>query len=183
MRRHVHLLRSQRPQRGAAAVEFALVSVIFLPLLFGLIDYGLWFSDTINTRSGVREAVRRAVVQTDPGTPCSAGSVNGVSYPTAFDKMRCVAKQEIGAISGPAYVMVKTTSQGWVKGAPLIVCGMVKSNGVTGIVPLPSDRLIRTKTQMSIEMGTVPPSGAAATGASSTSDTAPTGSGGWGWCA
>ena len=166
---------------GAAAVEFALVSVVLFPLLFGLIDYGLWLSDSLNAQSGIREGVRRAVVNADVGSPCSSGFVDGVSYATEFDKMRCVAKHEIGAISGPTYVMVRTTSQGWVKGAPLIVCGIVKANGVTGMVPLPHDRLIHAKTRMSIEMGTKP-SGVATSGASSTSDPAPPGTSGWGWC-
>ena len=183
MRRHTDVSRCPRTQRGAAAVEFALVSLVFLPMLFGLIDYGLWFGDSINLKSGVREGVRRAVVQADVGTPCSSGSVDGVSYPTDFDKMRCVVKQEIGAISGPTSVMIKTTAQGWVKGATLIVCALVKANGVTGLVPLPDSRLIRAKTQMSIELDATKPSGVGASGVSSTSDAAPAGSGGWGWCA
>jgi len=181
VRRHACSSRQPRSQRGAAVVEFALVSVVFLPLLFGLIDYGLWFSDSLNARSGVREGVRRAVVQADVGSPCSSGSVGGVTYATDFDKMRCVVKQEIGSISGPTYVMIKTGSQGWVRGAPLDVCAIVKANGVTGMVPLPDDSLIYAKTQMSIEMGDVRPSGVATSGESSTSDPAPTGSG-WGWC-
>ena len=96
--------------------------------------------------------------------------------------MRCVVKEEIGAISGPTYVMIKTSSQGWVKGAPLIVCGIVKANGVTGMVPLPDNRLIYAKTRMSIEVDDPKPSGVGASGVSSTADTAPAGSGGWGWC-
>ena len=31
-------------------------------LVFGIIDYGLWFSDSLSTRQGVREAARQGVV-------------------------------------------------------------------------------------------------------------------------
>ncbi len=172
-----------RSGRGAAAVEFALVSLIFFPVLFGLLDYGLWFSDSIGARSGVREAVRRAVVQADVGTPCSTGVYKGKSYPTQLDKMRCVANVEIGAISGPTYVMVKTGTDGWTKRKPLIVCAMVKSDGVTGITPIPRDRIIFTKTRMSIEVDTTKPTGAAGTGVQSSSDTLPAGfASTWSWC-
>jgi Flp pilus assembly protein TadG len=180
--RHAFISRRPRSQRGAVVVEFALVTVVFLPLLFGMIDYGLWFSDSLSAKSGVREGVRRAVVRSDVGTACSSGIVNGVSYTTEFDKMRCAVKQEIGAVTGPSYVMVKTGPQGWVKGSPLIVCAIVQADAVTGLVPLPSGGFIYAKSQMSIEMADVKPTGVNATGSSSTYDAAPTGSSGWGWC-
>lgn len=181
MRSQTFSSRPSRCERGAAAVEFALVSLVLFPVLFGIIDYGLWFSDSLSSRSGVREGVRAAVVQAPVTGPCSTGTVKGISYTTEFDKMRCVVKQEIGAISGPTSVMIKTTSQGWVKGAPLIVCGVVRANGVTGMTPLPNDRLIYARTQMSIEVDDRRPGGVNATGVSSTADAAP-GASGWGWC-
>jgi Flp pilus assembly protein TadG len=172
-------LRSVRSSRGAAAVEFALVSVVMFPVLFGLLDYGLWFSDSINSRSGVREGVREAVVQATPSTACVSNS----GYPNALDKMRCQTKVEVGAISGKTYVMVKTSADGWVKGKPLIACSMVKSTGVTGLVPLPKKRIIYSKTQMSIEEDGTKPSGATGTGVQSSSDSLPSGFGDdWSWC-
>jgi Flp pilus assembly protein TadG len=169
----------RRSSRGAAAVEFALISSIIFPVLFGLIDYGLWFSDSISARSGVREGVRRAVVQTAPSSSCQSDA----SYSTAFDKMRCQTKQEAAALSGKTYVMITTGANGWTKGQPLIACTMIKSTGVTGLVPLPSGRIIRSKTEMSIEMDTTKPTGANGTGVQSTADTLPSGFGGdWSWC-
>ena len=122
----------RKSTRGAAAVEFALVSMLFFPLLFGLLDYGLWFSDSVSARSGVRETVRKAVVQADTGTACTTG--------TYLARLRCKAKSDIGALSGPTYVKVTTGAGGRVKGEPLTVCAMVKANGVTGLVPLPRAR-------------------------------------------
>ena len=40
-------------------------------------------------------------------------------------------------------------------GEQLLVCGMVKTTGLTGVVPLPSDGLVKSATRMSIEAGPV----------------------------
>jgi hypothetical protein len=142
-------------------------------VLFGLLDYGLWYSDSLSARSGVREAVRKAVVQGTVDSSCTTGNY--------LDKVRCSAKHDIGAISGPAYVKIATTSDGWVKGKPLVVCAMVRVDGVTGVTPLPGDRIIRSRTEMSIEMDTPKPTGATGTGVQSSADTPPVGQN-WGWC-
>src|SRR3954462_11690196 len=120
-------VRSAGPESGAAAVEFALVSTLLIPLMLGIVDYGLWFNDSLNTRQGVREAARMGVVQ---NVTCSTGS-------TMMAKLVCLTKQDVGAVSGPAYAMVKVP-QGWAKGKPLIVCAMIHSDGVTGLTPMPS---------------------------------------------
>ncbi len=58
-----------RRQRGAAAVEFALVSLLFFTLLFGILELGrmLFVYNTLQevTRRGAREAVVRWIDQTD----------------------------------------------------------------------------------------------------------------------
>ena len=55
---------SSSDQRGAAAVEFALVVPLLFLILFGTIQYGLYFFDAQGTRNGVREAARLGVVKT-----------------------------------------------------------------------------------------------------------------------
>lgn len=47
---------------GAAAVEFALVLVLFLTLVFGIIQYGYYFYQSQAASSTVREASRLAAV-------------------------------------------------------------------------------------------------------------------------
>ena len=44
--------------RGAAALEFALVVPVLLALVFGIIDYGIYFTDSLAARDGVRVAAR-----------------------------------------------------------------------------------------------------------------------------
>lgn len=49
-------------ERGAAAVEFALVSVAFFALLFGTIQFGIWFWSWQQVGHAAREASRVAAV-------------------------------------------------------------------------------------------------------------------------
>lgn len=52
----------RRSQRGAALVEFALVSGLLLLLLFGIIEMGLLFQDQAEVGQAAREAARSAAV-------------------------------------------------------------------------------------------------------------------------
>ncbi|MGO4190672.1 TadE/TadG family type IV pilus assembly protein [Arthrobacter sp. YAF17] len=52
-------------QRGAAAVEFALIVPLMLSLVLGVIDFGMAFAQTINLQGAAREAARQGVTQGD----------------------------------------------------------------------------------------------------------------------
>lgn len=152
--------RRRRGERGAAAVEFALVVPILVALLLGIVDYGLLFTDTVSTRNGVREAARHGVVS-------DFGTCTGTS---SFDKLRCQTKAEIGALTGTPLVKVYAP-EGWVKGKPLIVCAVIPNPGVIKFVPMPAD--VQSRVEMSIETQTVAP-----TGLLSSADSGNT----WSWC-
>lgn len=139
--------RARRGERGAVAVEFALVMPIFLSLVFGIIEYGMWFNDANNGRQGAREAARMAVVQNYSGTTCTPDS-------SPAEKNAClveIVKHEVAAVTGPTYVRIVAPAT-WARNAPLIVCAVVHDAGLTGFVPLPDDGLIKVKTRMSIEV-------------------------------
>ncbi|MBC8355328.1 MAG: pilus assembly protein [Planctomycetes bacterium] len=53
---------SYRKQRGAAAVEFAVVAPIFILLLFGMIEYGRMVMVQQMLTNATREGARRAVL-------------------------------------------------------------------------------------------------------------------------
>jgi Flp pilus assembly protein TadG len=55
--------RPQRPDDGAAAVEFALVAPLFIILVFGLISFGMVFAQSLALDNGAREAARSGVVE------------------------------------------------------------------------------------------------------------------------
>ncbi len=157
--------------RGAAAVEFALVVPVLLMVLFGIIDYGLLFNNSLSVKQGVREAARQGVV-------ASYGSACSMTWSTApsanMQKLGCTVVDRTSAVNGPTYVKIKLPG-GWVKGQPLVVCEMVKTTGVTGLTPMPSSGIATSKVEMSIEKATTgqvesggeqtPPSGAS-----------------WSWC-
>lgn len=155
-----------RAETGAAAVEFALVSTFFFLIVFGIIQYGLYFNDALNTRQGVREAVRQGVVRNFAG---GTGADD-------MAKLRNLTAKEVGAITGATYVKVVVPSGGWAKAKPLTVCAMVRSDGAIGLLPMPGGGWIQSRTQMSIEQAAAPvPTG------STSADTLPAGAD-WGWC-
>jgi hypothetical protein len=159
-----------RGDGGATAVEFALVAPILFLLVFGIIEYGLWFSDSLSSRQGVREAARQGVVSNFGDGGCDLTGASGDANSLA---LMCTAQERIGGISGNPAVMV-TAPEGWVRGAPLIVCSQLVAGG-SGLVPLPNDRIIRSEVEMAIEI--TAPSTSFAGGA----ETPPSGAS-WDWC-
>lgn len=140
-----------RGSEGAAAVEFALISGILFLLLFGIIQYGLYFNDSLNVRQGVREAARQGVVKTF--TNCGTAV-------TDLDKLRCQTQEQIGTITGDTpYVRINFATP-WTQGQPLTVCSLVKTSKI-GILPMPNDGWIASKTELSIEQATTAPTGTA----------------------
>ncbi|MFI5622882.1 TadE/TadG family type IV pilus assembly protein [Nocardioides sp. NPDC051685] len=74
--------RPDRADRGAAAVEFALVLPLLLLMLFGLIDFGRALNAQITLTQSAREGVRLAALQ-QPGvedrTRAAAEPMTGVT--------------------------------------------------------------------------------------------------------
>jgi hypothetical protein len=181
------LRRSSRGQgqsrdAGAAAVEFALVLPILILILFGIIDYGLYFSNGIDAQSGVSTAARQGTVgnlDNSCPTPVDAGGVsNDVGH------LMCMVKRQTNPVTGKTYVKVAFPADpnnpgnptGWFEGQLMLVCEVVDVQGVTGYVPLPSGGRIRTKiaTQIEhVENNSVGPDAGGAEGAPP---------GGWSWC-
>jgi Flp pilus assembly protein TadG len=60
--RHVSRRGRVRGEDGAAAVEFAIVAVLFFTLVFGIIDFGFAFHSWNNTANAAREGARRGAV-------------------------------------------------------------------------------------------------------------------------
>ena len=58
-----------RAESGAAAVEFALVSTLLFTVMFGIMQYGLFFNDALSTRQGVVRT--SSPVALGPPTPAS----------------------------------------------------------------------------------------------------------------
>ena len=54
--------RGKGRRRGAALVEFALISVLFLTMLLGMLQFGIYLSATNTLWNGAREGARLAAV-------------------------------------------------------------------------------------------------------------------------
>jgi hypothetical protein len=59
-----------RDERGAAAVEFGLVSIILLTMMIGIIQFAIWFWGYQAGSHAAREAARFAAVE-----PCDVGLI------------------------------------------------------------------------------------------------------------
>src|SRR3954453_23710032 len=90
---------SARDERGAAAVEFALVTPLLLVILFGIVDYGIWFSDSISARQAVRDGARAGPI--DSLGAC-ATTVTGTD--ADLHKLACTISSRMDQISGSTYV-------------------------------------------------------------------------------
>ena len=126
--------RRRRDQRGAAAVEFALVTPVFLVLVFGIIGFGFIFAQQMALINAARQAGRLAVVNNSTCTDIwnevktAANSLNmngssatfsvgvGSSYSAAQANQKCAGASSVvpckDSVTGDnLYVTVRYTSR------------------------------------------------------------------------
>lgn len=73
-------MRHLRQQRGAALVEFALVSVLLFLILFGIIEVGLLLGSQAQVGAAAREAARAAAI----GSTVGDAQMRGVNAGTGL---------------------------------------------------------------------------------------------------
>ncbi|HEY5202892.1 MAG TPA: TadE/TadG family type IV pilus assembly protein [Acidothermaceae bacterium] len=146
--------RVQRRDSGAAAVEFALVLPILLLIVFGIIDYGLYFGNSLDTRSGVATVTRQAVVNNfDTTCPVPVGFALG----SDSGYLACMVEARTDPLGGTTFVKVilptdpASNKTGWYEGESVVVCEATVAVGVTGYVPLPTNGVIRVRLVSQIE--------------------------------
>lgn len=100
-----------RRDDGAAAVEFALVSTLVFLLLFGLINFGIIFSQQLTLNNAVREGARKAVVnEVNPNRTCQ-GILNATR------------NEMSGLAMTPATVKFKISTSGFTSTQPCVAGG------------------------------------------------------------
>lgn len=166
VRRHVRARHERSRQDGAAAVEFALVGSLLITLLFGILQYGLYFDDSLNASQSVRETARMSVVG-KAAPSCGA--------PTGWARVTCTVKAMVGRGNAATYVKV-AAPDGWAKGNLLQVCILVRSRGDIGMLPMPNGGFVKASLRMSIEDDSAKPTG------TGTAEALPAGQS-WSWCA
>lgn len=101
-------LRREPGDEGAAAVEFALVLPLVLLLVFGMINYGVVFSQQLTLNNAVREGARKAVVN-DP-------FVGATTNPRTCDGILASVKNQLSGLAlNNSAVQVKVTQDGVVE--------------------------------------------------------------------
>jgi TadE-like protein len=145
--------RTRRGDAGASAVEFALVAPVLFLILFGIVDYGIWFADSISARQAVRDGARRGVVE-------SFSTCSGTGRPD-LENLACTVKKGMEPISGTTYVKIAVApapggaeGAAWAVGGTLRVCALTKHTALMPLVPFPSGGLSFTKVEMPIEQVT-----------------------------
>lgn len=79
----------RRGERGAAAVEFALILPIFLMLLFGIIDFGYMINRASIINNAARDAVREASVGGSEADVRNAAATSLSGVPNATVAVSC----------------------------------------------------------------------------------------------
>ncbi|GAA4103516.1 TadE family protein [Nocardioides kongjuensis] len=151
--------------RGAAAVEFALVGGLLVLIVFGILQYGLYFDDSLNANQGVRETARMSVV---------GKTSSGCSTTLGWPGISCTVEKMVDRAPADTYVKI-SAPDGWARGNVLQVCVLVRSRGDFGMLPMPNGGYVRASLRMSIEEDTTKPTG------TGTAEAVPTGQS-WGWC-
>jgi TadE-like protein len=154
-----------RKDRGASAVEFALVSPLLFTLLFGIIDYGLYFADALAVQQGVADAAREATLSVGSVSANWAGDgscLPGLATIATNDlaKVVCKASSSIEPVGG-GVLAVKAEIVGpdgtptnlWAPGNRLRLCGVTRHAAVLPFVPMPSGGVLTSRVDMPIQPG------------------------------
>jgi hypothetical protein len=163
--------RGPREDRGASAVEFALVSPLLFTLAFGAIDYGLYFADALTVQQSVTDAARDATLAVGsvsanwPGTGSCSPTVTDLGAGGTADlaKVTCQLSGSVsligsGTLAAKAEIVTAAgapTSQ-WLSTNRLRVCAVTRHDAVLPFVPLPGGGIIRSRVDMPIQPGNAP---------------------------
>jgi len=167
--------RAQRGEHGSALVEFTIVMPLLMLLIFGVVEFGLAYSNKIAVRQG---AVGNFGPAFTTGAPCY---LTGAGTASAHVKnLMCLAKSEIGIDNEKTRVKILSGSPDFT--APgtfahtdsIVVCAQTPLDSVSGLfAPFLGGTVLHSKTSIRIEVSDLVESGGA--------ETPPEG-GDWSWC-
>lgn len=139
-----------RPERGAAALEFGLVLPLVMLVIFGIIQYGYLYWSLETAAAAAREAARRLVVGSDWGCT-QAGAIQAADGPALGSTPPTVTRRyhTEGGVTQSAPVVgslvtVTVSFQSLDMGLPFLPLpnnGVVKDTGVARIENVPLQRL------------------------------------------
>ena len=146
--------RRLRGDRGASLVEFALVLPVLISLVFGILDFGIVYSNQISFRNGVREGARMGVVD-NLNTACQSGdlgSFTGTAPSTRMQNLMCATKNQIGLTPKSNVKVMLVFDSTYAQYQGLIVCAMTPVTSKTGLFStLLNGKYLKSKVEMTIE--------------------------------
>ncbi len=101
-------MRRQTAQRGAALVEFALISTLLFLILFGIIEVGLLLGDQAQVGAAAREAVRSASV----GSTIESAETSGVNAGSGIHLTAASVSLEKSLDNGTTWIALGDTALG-----------------------------------------------------------------------
>lgn len=160
-----------KDERGASAVEMALVLPALVLIIAGIIDFGLVFNDLMALRQGVGAGVRQGIVA-QAGTDSSCALTGAGAANTETKKLMCLTKSLVALDEADTRTMVSFPGSR-TKGGSLILCAQTPLESATTVFNPLLDGALKAKVHMRIEQDL--------SDFGSASETALAGSD-WGWC-
>ena len=158
-------------ERGATAVEFALILPLFALFVFGTVEFGMAFTNMNSLRNGAREGARSGIVASF-GSDLSC-PVSGTAPNDTTKALVCRTKARTELALDRVRVKIDWTNQ-YRPGDPFVICAQYAIGSVTGMFePIIGHRIIKTRVEMRIETIN--------TNLQKFAETPPTG-GSWSWC-
>lgn len=152
---------ARRDDRGAAAVEFALLSIPLFTILFGAINYGLYFADVQTVQSSTADVARDATLSVSSSGLNWTGTTGCVSNPSTASelaKVVCDLNTTVkplggGEVYGKAEIVDGTgaVQTAWSPGNRLRLCAVTKYQTILPFVPMPGGGLITARVEMPIQ--------------------------------
>ena len=140
--------RAQEQERGAAAVELALILPLVVALLFGSLDFGMALNDYQTLRAGVRDGLRDAAVA-DYHPNCAG-------YGTSGQQLICSVKEAMSIDTTEVRVRVEVPMTAEV-GEKVVVCAATPMESISGVfAPMMSGRVLKAQTVMRVEVASAP---------------------------
>lgn len=141
-------LRASRHQSGAAAVEFALISLLLITLLFGILQYGFYFWSRQSAAGAVREAARRSAV----------GDLTNCGSNTTAGSYKKYVKDEVGGSTGGntvtairTFTPAPTNATGTTQVGDLMTVKVTFQAFDLGLLPLPNGGTVSAQATSRVE--------------------------------
>jgi hypothetical protein len=146
-------------------VEFAILSLPLFTILFGIIDYGLYFADVVKVQQGLGDLARSAVLAPSSasgpqwqGDTCELQHDSSGSGGDQLELLACSVLDRIEPVAAQQmYVRAELVdnegnpTQTWKIGNRLRLCTVTDHPPVLPLVPLPGGGRIQTRVDMPVQ--------------------------------